>query len=78
MGTVVADGDDHRNVDLSGDLGLVLGSEAHGLASDVVAVLDSRVTIPMEGEVESLNVAAVAAVLGYERMRQIDAARRDA
>ena len=52
---------------------LVLGSEAHGLAPDVVAVLDRRVTIPMQGSVESLNVAAAAAVLGYERMRQSDA-----
>ena len=74
VGTVATDGDDHRRVDLTGDIGLVLGSEAHGLAPDVIAVLDRRVTIPMRGSVESLNVAAAAAVLGYERMRQSDAA----
>lgn len=74
VGTVAAGGDDHRLVDLTGDVGLVLGSEAHGLAPDAVAVLDQRVTIPMRGSVESLNVAAAAAVLGYERMRQLDAA----
>ena len=73
VGTVATHGDDHRLVDLTGDVGLVLGSEAHGLAPDVVAVLDQRVTIPMRGSVESLNVAAAAAVLGYERMRQSDA-----
>jgi tRNA G18 (ribose-2'-O)-methylase SpoU len=54
---------------------LVLGSEAHGLDRAVVAALDQRVTIPMLGAVESLNVATAAAVLGYERIRQVDAAR---
>jgi TrmH family RNA methyltransferase len=73
VGAVATDGDDHRVADLTGDVGLVLGSEAHGLAPDVVAVLDRRVTIPMRGAVESLNVAAAAAVLGYERIRQSDA-----
>ncbi len=77
MGTVAVGGTDYRQVDLTGDVALVLGSEAHGLATDVVAVLDQRVTIPMRGHVESLNVAAAAAVLGYERMRRSDAAAAD-
>lgn len=74
VGTVASGGLDHREVELTGDVALVLGSEAHGLAPAVVADLDHRVTIPMRGVVESLNVAAVAAVLGYERIRQLDLA----
>jgi TrmH family RNA methyltransferase len=75
VGTVASGGTDQRDVDLTGDVALVLGSEAHGLDRAVVAALDQRVTIPMLGAVESLNVATAAAVLGYERIRQVDAAR---
>jgi RNA methyltransferase, TrmH family len=75
LGTVAAGGTSYREVDLSGDVAMVFGSEAHGLSATVVNLLDRRVTIPMRGGVESLNVAAVAAVLGYERVRQLDAAR---
>lgn len=74
VGTVAVGGADHRAVDLTGAVALFVGSEAHGLGADLVAVLDEQVTIPMRGRLESLNVAVAAAVLGYERMRQADAA----
>jgi TrmH family RNA methyltransferase len=74
IGATAAGGDDYRSVDLSGDVVLVLGSEAHGLDAEVEAGLDQQITIPMRGEVESLNVATAAAVLGFERARQLDAA----
>jgi TrmH family RNA methyltransferase len=76
VGTAATDGRPYGEVDLTGDIALVLGSEAHGVDADVVARLDQRVSIPMRGQVESLNVAAAAAVLGYERLRQLDAAGR--
>jgi tRNA G18 (ribose-2'-O)-methylase SpoU len=48
---------------------LVLGSEEHGLRPGVAAELDQRLRIPMRGRVESLNVAAAAAVLLLEAAR---------
>lgn len=60
----------YTEVDLTGPVGLVLGSEAHGLTaewsgSDVMAV-----RLPMRGRADSLNVAAAAAILFYEARRQ--------
>jgi 23S rRNA (guanosine2251-2'-O)-methyltransferase len=48
---------------------LVLGSEEHGLRHGVVRELDQRLRIPMRGRVESLNVAAAAAVLLFDAAR---------
>jgi 23S rRNA (guanosine2251-2'-O)-methyltransferase len=48
---------------------LVLGSEEHGLRPGVAQELDQRLRIPMRGQVESLNVAAAAAVLLFEAAR---------
>jgi TrmH family RNA methyltransferase len=45
---------------------VLIGSEAHGLADDVVSLATVRVTIPMPGGTESLNAAVAAAVLMYE------------
>lgn len=46
-------------------LALVFGTEGHGLGSQTEKVLDRRVTIPMAGGVDSLNVAASSAVAFY-------------
>lgn len=46
-------------------LALVLGTEGDGLAAATVAAADLAVRIPMAGEVDSLNVAAAAAVAFY-------------
>ncbi len=62
-------GTDYREVHWDGVLALVLGSEAHGVdpALEAGAV---RVTIPLAGGVESLNVTAAAAILLAEAARQ--------
>lgn len=46
-------------------LALVFGSEGHGLTQATERRLDRRVTIPMMGGVDSLNVAAASAVAFY-------------
>lgn len=46
-------------------LALVFGTEGHGLTPQADARLDRRVTIPMQGGVDSLNVAASSAVAFY-------------
>ena len=46
-------------------LALVFGTEGHGITPETDALLDRRVTIPMMGSVDSLNVTAAAAVAFY-------------
>jgi TrmH family RNA methyltransferase len=49
---------------------IVLGNEAHGLSTEVVAACDGTVVIPMAGGTESLNIAAAGAVLAFEALKQ--------
>lgn len=56
--------------DLSGRLGWLLGAEGQGVREALAARADLRVTIPMPGGAESLNVAAAAAVCFYELSRR--------
>jgi len=49
---------------------VLIGGEGPGLTADVIAAADARVTIPMNGGVESLNVAVAAALILYEAQRQ--------
>lgn len=69
VGTVATGATPYTGADLTGDVAVVLGSEAHGLPADVVAELDELVTIPMQGQVESLNVAVAGALLCFEHAR---------
>lgn len=46
-------------------LALVIGSEGHGLAFDVMNICDARVRIPMADGIDSLNAAAASAVACY-------------
>ena len=56
--------------DLGGGLALVFGAEGKGLRPLVRRTCDDLVSIPLEGEVESLNVSVAAGVLLYEAKRQ--------
>jgi 23S rRNA (guanosine2251-2'-O)-methyltransferase len=56
--------------DLSGGVALVFGAEGKGLRPLVRRTCDDVVSIPMAGNVESLNVSVAAAVLLYEAKRQ--------
>lgn len=70
VATVLHDGTPYDAVDLRGPVAIVLGSEAHGLPAAVMGAVDDRVTIPMEGRSESLNVAMAGSVLCFESLRQ--------
>jgi tRNA G18 (ribose-2'-O)-methylase SpoU len=54
---------------LAGRTALVVGNEFHGLSGEVLAAVDIVATIPMTGGVDSLNVAAAAAIACWEIMR---------
>jgi 23S rRNA (guanosine2251-2'-O)-methyltransferase len=56
--------------DLSGPLGLVMGSEGKGMRRLTSELCDYRVRIPMQGTVSSLNVSVATAVCLYEIVRQ--------
>lgn len=58
------------DVDLRGDLLLAFGAEGRGVSDTVASRATLRVHIPMQAGVESLNVAAAAAVCLFERRRQ--------
>lgn len=57
--------------DLTGPVAFLFGNEGAGLPSDLLAHATCQVTIPMPGKVESLNVAAAAAICLFERVRQL-------
>ena len=71
--TVVRDGTPYHQLDLTGPVALVLGSEAHGLPVALDPLVDLRCTIPMAGRSESLNVAMAGSVLCFEALRQREA-----
>ena len=64
------DGDSLHTTDLTKSVAIVLGSEAYGLKSETIALTDATVSIPMNNEVESLNVAITGALVVYEAKRQ--------
>ncbi len=55
--------------DLSGRIGWLLGAEGRGVSEELAARASLKVTIPMAGGAESLNVAAAAAICFYEFSR---------
>ena len=56
--------------DLTGSVCIVIGSEGDGISRLVREHCDVLVSIPMKGEISSLNASAAAAVLLYEALRQ--------
>jgi len=68
--TVPRDGVSLYDCDLPARLVVVFGAEREGMSDPLLAAADLRLTIPGSGAVESLNVAASAAVLLGEYWRQ--------
>lgn len=66
-----ADGDTELyKADLKGPTAIVIGNEGDGMSRLVSEHCDFRVSIPMRGEISSLNASAAAAILLYEAVRQ--------
>lgn len=59
------------SIDLDGSLGWILGAEGRGVSAAAAARAQLRVSIALARGSESLNVAAAAAVLLYERWRRL-------
>ena len=56
---------------LKGKIAVVLGSEGKGIRKLVLNTCDFHATIPMKGEINSLNVSATVSAMVFERLRQI-------
>lgn len=56
--------------DLTGPIGLVIGSEGDGVGRLVREKCDFVASIPMKGDIDSLNASVAAGVLAYEIVRQ--------
>ena len=63
-------GEPLAEVDLSGEVVLVLGAEREGVPADVLERCDVRASIPQAGEAESLNVAMAGSIALYEWSRR--------
>ena len=59
------------DLNLTGVLAFIIGNEGAGLSQDLLSAAHERITIPMPGQIESLNAAAAAAVCLFERVRQV-------
>ncbi len=64
------DGTSMYQTDLTGPMGLVIGNEGSGVSRLVKETCDYVVSIPMFGDISSLNASVAAGILSYEIRRQ--------
>lgn len=64
------DGTKMYDLDLKGSIGLVIGNEGAGVSRLVKEKCDFIASIPMKGDIDSLNASVAAGVLAYEIVRQ--------
>lgn len=64
------DGTQMYQLDLRGPIGLVIGNEGSGVGRLVKEKCDFVASIPMQGDIDSLNASVAAGVLAYEIVRQ--------
>lgn len=64
------DGEVMYRMNLTGPIGLVIGNEGEGVSRLVREKCDMTASIPMKGDIDSLNASVAAGVLAYEIVRQ--------
>lgn len=64
------DGTQMYQLDLTGPIGLVIGNEGEGVSKLVKENCDFIASIPMKGDIDSLNASVAGGVLAYEIVRQ--------
>jgi len=68
IGTAM-DGENALEADLTGPVALVIGSEGDGISHLTLEKCDRTLTLPMKGQIQSLNASVAAGVLLYEVVR---------
>jgi 23S rRNA (guanosine2251-2'-O)-methyltransferase len=63
------EGTDYKKIDYTGKIALVIGNEGKGLSRLVEQNCDFIATIPMKGQVNSLNASVASAIIIYEAVR---------
>ena len=63
-------GEKMYNIDLTGSIGLIIGNEGDGVSESVKKNCDFIASIPMKGNIDSLNASVACGVLAYEIVRQ--------
>ena len=63
-------GESMYKLNLTGPIGLVIGNEGEGVSRLVKETCDFVASIPMKGDIDSLNASVAAGVLAYEIVRQ--------
>ena len=63
-------GTPYYQMDLKGPVGLVIGNEGSGVSRLVRENCDFTVSIPMKGDIDSLNASVAAGILAFEISRQ--------
>ena len=58
------------DLNLKGGIGLVIGNEGKGVSRIVREACDMIASIPMKGDIDSLNASVACGVLAYEIVRQ--------
>ncbi len=61
---------DYYDCDLTKDVAIVIGNEGNGISQELIESSDLKISIPMQGNIESLNASVAAGILLYERIRQ--------
>jgi len=64
------DGTPMYDIDMTGPIGIVIGNEGSGVSRLVREKCDYTASIPMKGDIDSLNASVAAGVLAYEAVRQ--------
>ena len=62
---VTMDGTDYEKVDFKGGVALVVGSEGEGISRLTLESCDQKVSLPMAGEIDSLNASVAAGIMMY-------------
>ncbi len=62
---VTMDGEDYAQVDFSGGVALVIGAEGEGISRLTLEKCDRKVSLPMKGQIDSLNASVAAGVMMY-------------
>lgn len=70
FGTAADAKTDLYHADLKGPAAIVIGNEGQGMSRIVAECCDVLVSIPMKGNISSLNASAAASILLYEAVRQ--------